>query len=889
MKIAEYKQMMEYLTRPGFNGGGSVRNKTVLPKKKPEEEVKKRKIKNFEKAKPALENPKEVKEMIDKPKRGLVNEPGSYSGQRIKTVKSLAEKGMGLLDGVTFAKAKKLVQDAYKLLKSKKVQKETDIPLKGATGSTDDLRYMKKTGRETKVKPGVEYTGDKKFFQLFNDFKDSFFGGQVKSAADNLNIGSATKDATRTKIKNTFKKYDEPLVSEKVTTTISPSKKTISLQEAKIKVKKGEDYFNNIELPEGVNLNEFYTVDDITNILKLNAKNRFNVSKDLNKFFKKEGLLDKDKIKIGDIAKFKLSSAIKVLNESGKRTTKQKGLGDSSSVGRNKEEKRIDPEYFRLFNALNQRGTKLQQEAGVYVGGRGSGGPMESRGHAVDLSVAKKYPKLFKNSNANKPSSIVYQDPLVNERIFQSLGFGTKPERDFKILESFVGKKVTPQIQSQLNIIKKNFENNYFNQAQTISNPQRSRQMLIKSAETYAAQQLKNGKKTAAEAREIIANAKNIDMNYLNTFLKNQKNRIQKLDIDIPKAGQTFKSENFYADMSVVNPNYVVGKMTTINPKAKTLKDLSSKEMDLYQQNVVNQYEDYLTGFYKGVKDKAGNRMYSNEDIIDMTDYLRFGTGGGKGRNAPGMLKGMEEPYVPKNPANRKNFAEGDFVTSDDTAFERFLKEGNFKQKAKTAFSEFKNMGRDAISGSGKYPNFQKALKAAALTYSPTSLTLGFPGLYEGMVPRLLKDPTDLAAQAELSFIPMATKGIETLFKNKNLQRLLSLGFKPKSIYKRALPFYAALPAVALQKIYKDRNLPIEQRSYEAGKIDRLLKEKQDYYTKGEMEEVPPPPFSRVTASSPKYDFAGGGIAKLAGKPSGPAPESGPTPQGLDFLMKRGR
>ena len=81
MKIAEYKQMMEYLTRPGFNGGGSVRNKTVLPKKKPEEEVKKRKIKNFEKAKPALENPKEVKEMMDKPKRGLVDEPGSYAGK----------------------------------------------------------------------------------------------------------------------------------------------------------------------------------------------------------------------------------------------------------------------------------------------------------------------------------------------------------------------------------------------------------------------------------------------------------------------------------------------------------------------------------------------------------------------------------------------------------------------------------------------------------------------------------------------------------------------------------------------------------------------------------------------------------------------------------------
>ena len=78
MKIAEYKQMMAYLTRPGFGNGGNV-----LPKKKPKEEAEKvnkaRKEKNFEKEKGALENPKEVKEMIDKPKRGLVDEPGKYS------------------------------------------------------------------------------------------------------------------------------------------------------------------------------------------------------------------------------------------------------------------------------------------------------------------------------------------------------------------------------------------------------------------------------------------------------------------------------------------------------------------------------------------------------------------------------------------------------------------------------------------------------------------------------------------------------------------------------------------------------------------------------------------------------------------------------------------
>ena len=373
---------------------------------------------------------------------------------------------------------------------------------------------MKKVGRETKVRPGVEYEGDTKFFQLFNDFKDGFYGGQVKAAANNLNVGGASKEANRIRIRKAFKNYNQPLVSGKGgkkdlrTTVDAPDpKQTISLQQAKIKVKKGEDYFNDIELPEGVELNKFYTTDDITNILKLNAKDRANVAKDLNAFFKQAGIRDKDKIKIGDVPQFKLSSAIKVLTESGQRTTKQKGLGDTSSVKRIKTEMEIDPEYVRFFGALNQRARNLQQESDVYFASKGMG-TMESRGHAVDLNIAKKYPKLFKNSNANKPSSLVYQDPLVNEKIFQSLGFGSKPEKDFKILESFVGKKVTPKMQAQLKIIKQNFENNYFNQVQTISNPQRSKQILINAAKNYAKSRLQKGKKTAAEAREIVNNAK---------------------------------------------------------------------------------------------------------------------------------------------------------------------------------------------------------------------------------------------------------------------------------------------------------------------------------------------------------------------------------------------
>ena len=84
MKFNELKQAMDWRRRVGFNGGGYVKKK-VLPQPKPKEEAEKvnkeRKEKNFEKIKGDLENPKEVKEMIDKPKRGLVDEPGSYAGK----------------------------------------------------------------------------------------------------------------------------------------------------------------------------------------------------------------------------------------------------------------------------------------------------------------------------------------------------------------------------------------------------------------------------------------------------------------------------------------------------------------------------------------------------------------------------------------------------------------------------------------------------------------------------------------------------------------------------------------------------------------------------------------------------------------------------------------
>ena len=103
MKVKHYNEMMAYLTRPGFNGGGAVSNRTVLPKRKPPEEVKKRKKINYEKIKQYLG--KESQELIERElgfaDGGMLvkpsddgSRPGYASPKGTKTVSLFAETGL---------------------------------------------------------------------------------------------------------------------------------------------------------------------------------------------------------------------------------------------------------------------------------------------------------------------------------------------------------------------------------------------------------------------------------------------------------------------------------------------------------------------------------------------------------------------------------------------------------------------------------------------------------------------------------------------------------------------------------------------------------------------------------------------------------------------------
>ncbi|MEK9693580.1 MAG: hypothetical protein VW235_11690, partial [Rhodospirillaceae bacterium] len=119
--------------------------------------------------------------------------------------------------------------------------------------------------------------------------------------------------------------------------------------------------------------------------------------------------------------------------------------------------------------------------------------------------------------------------------------------------------------------------------------------------------------------KNIIANPKelskyvpeNTDSKFINYLSKSHGDRIQKIDINIPEIGDTFKSEDVFVDMSTVNPKYIMGYVNNINPKAKKFKDLSLSEQELYKNNLLMQNAEIVSDFAK----KAGGTAEEAEEL----------------------------------------------------------------------------------------------------------------------------------------------------------------------------------------------------------------------------------------------------------------------------------
>ena len=161
--------------------------------------------------------------------------------------------------------------------------------------------------------------------------------------------------------------------------------------------------------------------------------------------------------------------------------------------------------------------------------------------------------------------------------------------------------------------------------------------------------------------------------------------------------------------------------------------------------------------------------------------------------------------------------------------------------------------------------------------FSPTSL-VGFgteSGAYD------LTNPMGrVTAGAEAAFAPSlvkgtigATQGIQNRNVRRLAQRALNLGLPAKLAMRAARVLNPiGLATLAGEGAFQLGKLGLEQRR----RMQEMTPEQRQL-------------FDAEQQGISEFAAAGGGIAKLAGKPSGPPPESGPTPQGLAFLMKRGR
>ena len=130
----------------------------------------------------------------------------------------------------------------------------------------------------------------------------------------------------------------------------------------------------------------------------------------------------------------------------------------------------------------------------------------------------------------------------------------------------------------------------------------------------------------------------------------------------------------------------------------------------------------------------------------------------------------------------------------------------------------------------------------------------------------------------ELSFPGLFKENISKITKSPTLQKILGLGRVGRLMTPVGLGLAAAGQAQDFYNQYQ--------------KLQRMKRDDPEAYEQFRSTRVAPAlSAAEQTAIEDmgRSGAAGGGIMKMAGKSSGPPPESGPTSQGLDFLMKRGR
>jgi len=424
-------------------------------------------------------------------------------------------------------------------------------------------------------------TPEKKFMKEFLEYAQKKFNGNFSKAAESIGESREKIRAIfdRVRLSETGTRKGAGVGKGAIKQTIIPTpKNVIPYTEATTKVKTDKTFLKDkIKNFDG---KKFYNAKDIANILGVDASNKKlldRITSDLKRFDVNS------KLTTGKQKEYNLKDAVnKITKGYEKKLVKGQRIAQTE---RTAIDKKLDSELNQFLSNFKNTTRSISKEENIFIPNA-----IEDVGHPLSVKITDKYPKLTKNSNINKINTLTFQDPRINREILEKTGYEAKHDSLLNSLNKLVGKKIGPKEIEQLKSIKVEM-NNLHNKA------------LI---------DIKN------VAKEI-------------PYLKGQENRLPKIDINIPKAGQTFKSEDLFVDMSNVNPAFKVGLVDDINPKAKFFKDLTKEQKEIYKRNVLDQTKFNVDKFYT----TAG---FPKEQVDELKESLEFGTASKLGIGTVGVL-----------------------------------------------------------------------------------------------------------------------------------------------------------------------------------------------------------------------------------------------------------
>ena len=869
MKFSELKQAMDWRRRVGFNGGGYVKKK-VLPQPKPKEEAEKvnkaRKEKTFEKAKPALENPKEVKEMIDKPKRGLVDEPGSYS-QPPK-----AKTRPGRLPDNPKVAAKNIAawKKANPNLNFDILDQATKFKIRRGNLTAGTLTKLQKnpniyTISDLAKLDGMPYTYETLAKDLVS--KKSKAGKRIQKAFKEAGIELLPKKAgqtTRYKILNVTKSM-EKLTDYLITRGGKPPQKLVEPYKKQIP----------IEYKKLVKSGKPFSVTSLKNaVFKSLPENVYKIGSEAFDALIRRTLTETQR------KKFTLSTVIqqtenlqprKIIIDNildGKTNIKQ--LAKASDLS----EQEVGDQIQRIFRTIYQSREKI-------------GAKKEVRDVILKDYSLKDFEKILTNIN-KEPTLDSYFRQGYRDFLFEAIGNPNNPdtyqpkkyaraierliayESINKKLEEAFGIKLTLDHSVSRTALKSivNAEPSQFLRVNPI--PENINAGIKKSFDIRyrnVVRDLKSSQFRGEELKNLLKSK--VELEKLSKDIGLQFGKISPTGKIIKYDAVDFLNKNLPSEIKagVSLPNKIRQAVDKIDPtvlKERFKVAFGEKADDALEILNKIKKQDNLQDIYKFLKPllKVKGLRVDASDFLNQASEVIFPT-----LQAAEVLPGEAQAATPKPmdfdldmslPTPTKKD-----ITAETTAALTPLVMKYGPSVAKGLGNIFNRLGT---------PLFQAAYAAV----DPASLMFSAPFTQASNVPSgVYKQPKGimqkLSRSANRLFLPrnIAPRVIQ------GLSRASTFGFP---VFKAGEELFKTRGRI---RDFEQRMTPMERNNPEnfqmtaAGRAPKEL-------VRQFMRELPQDAFEYTGA-------AGGGLLKQAGDRSGKPPEAGPNSQGLDFLMKRGR